>query len=237
MTGTSSGRPLLVEIIGPAGAGKTTLLRTLCSADSGIRAGLDIGRLRFLTALVGKVGPLVPIWVRDHRHDRWFNRRELRSIAFVEAWYRAMEEEGSADLSARVFDHGPLYRLSRLKAFGPDITRSEPFQRWWRVSRERWMGALDLIVWLDAPDDVLLQRVEERGHQYLDATPSGEGKKEFLARYRGVFAEILEHGAAKGPRTLRLRSDERSVEEIADEVLDALASTSARAVPSGGSVG
>ncbi len=237
MNDTADRRPLLVEIIGPAAAGKTSLLHALCSADDKIRAGLDIGRIRFLSTLVGRVGPLLPIWVRDHRHDRWFSKRELKSIAFVDAWYRNIQEGGSADRSAVVFDHGPLYRLSRLREFGPEIARSERFERWWRASRERWMDALDLVVWLDAPDGVLLERVQARGHRYLDATPSREDKDQFLARYRGAFAKIFERGAAEGPRMLRFRSDQRSVGDIAGEVLDAFASESTRAVPHGGSYG
>jgi hypothetical protein len=232
MNGTRSGRPLAVEIIGPAAAGKTSLLRVLCSTDDKIRAGLDIERLRSSSALVRKVGPFLPIWALRHRHDRWFNRREMKSITFLEVWYRELEQRGSTDVLAVVFDHGPLYRLARLKEFGPEITRSEPFERWWHDRRDRWMDALDLVVWLDASDKVLLQRVQDRGHKYLDATPSGEDKHEFLARYRGAIAEILEEGSAdRRPRLLRFRSDQRSVGEIADEVLAAFAPEPTGTVP------
>lgn len=229
--GTGHRRPLLVEIIGPAAAGKTSLLRVLCSTDDKIRAGLDIGPLRSFSALVRKVGLFVPVWVRDRSHHRWFNRKEVKSIVFLEAWYRELEQPGSTDVLAAVFDHGPLYRLARLREFGPEITRTEPFERWWRACRDRWVGALDLVVWLDASDGVLLQRVQDRGHQYLDATPSGEDKHEFLARYRRAFAEVLEQGAAERPRMLLFRSDQKSVDEIADEVLAAFAPEPTGTVP------
>lgn len=215
-------RPLLVEIMGPAAAGKTSLVRALCSADQGIRAGLEIGRARFSGALVGKVGPLLPVWVLDHRDDRWFNRREIKSITFLQAWYRELEQQGSNDIIATIFDHGPVFRLARLKEFGPEITRSATFERWWLACRERWMDVLDLIIWVDAPDEILLQRVAERGHGYLDTASSGEDKHEFLARYRRAFAEILEQGSSNRPNVLRFRSDRRSVVEIADEVLAAI---------------
>lgn len=235
MKGMGDRRPLLVEIIGPAAAGKTSLLRVLCSMDDEIRAGLDIGRLRSFSTLVRRVGPFVPVWVLDRRQHRWFNRKELKSIVFLEAWYQELEQRGSTDVFAAVFDHGPLYRLARLREFGPDITRSEPFERWWRACRDRWLEALDLVVWLDASDGVLLQRVQDRGHQYLDATPSGEDKHEFLARYRKAFAEVLEQGAAQRPRMLHFRSDQRSLDEIAGEVLAAFAPEPTGTVPRDGS--
>ena len=234
MNGTGNRGALLVEIIGPAAAGKTSLLRALCSKDEKIRAGSGMRRVRFLGVLIRNVARFLPVWVRYPLRDRWFDWPELRSIAFVDAWDREMEERGSSDLVTIVLDHGPLYRLARLREFGPKITRSRPFERWWHASRDRWMEALDLVVWLDAPDEVLLGRIQERGHQYLDATPSRERKREFLARYRGVFAEILERGTAERPRILRIRSDERSVSEITSEVLDALISESTRAGPTEG---
>jgi thymidylate kinase len=97
------------------------------------------------------------------------------------------------------------------------------------------MDALDLVVWLDAPDGVLLDRVQARGHRYLDTTSSREQRDQFLARYREAFAKTFEQEAADGPKILRFRSDQRSVGEIASDVLDALASEHTRALRHGGS--
>jgi hypothetical protein len=222
MNGKGRRRPLVVEIMGPAAAGKTSLVRALCATDDRIRAGLAIGPVRFSTAFVRKVVPLVPVWAIDHRNDRWFNRREMKSIAFLEAWHRELEERRPYGVAATIFDHGPVFRLARLREFGPEIARSDTFERWWVASRDRWMDTLDLLVWLDAPDEVLLQRVGERGHGYLDAA-SGEDKHEFLARYRRIFAEIVDRGSMDRPRLLRIRSDQRPVGKIAEDVLAAFA--------------
>ena len=122
---------------------------------------------------------------------------------------------------ATIFDHGPVFRLARLKEFGPEITRSATFERWWVGCRERWMDVLDLIIWVDALTRSS-SRVAGRAHGYLDTAPSGEDKHEFLARYRRAFTEILEQGSSNRPNVLRFRSDRRSVVEIADEVLAAI---------------
>jgi thymidylate kinase len=83
------------------------------------------------------------------------------------------------------------------------------------------LAALDLVVMLDAPDEVLLQRVDQRGHWFLDGNHPQEEKVEFLARYRRAFAEILEGDA---PIVLRFRTDVMPVGTIASEVLSVIGS-------------
>lgn len=221
-------RPLLIEVMGPAAVGKTSLVRTLRSKDDRIRAGLDVPRTRWFPLLAGKVATLLPVWVLRYRRDRWFTWNELKSIAFLDAWYRASQRQTFPDALATVIDHGPVYRLARLREFGPSIVRSEPFQRWWRASLDGWLNALDIVVWLDAPDVILLRRVEERGHWFLSEDRPNADKREFLARYRRAFTETFGMGTGHEPRVIRLRSDQYSLTEMADEVLTALGSAEAR---------
>jgi hypothetical protein len=215
--------PLLIEIMGPAAAGKTTLLRELCSMDETIRGGLNLEKARYVRPSLRRLGVFLPVWALHHRRDRWLDRREMRSIARLETWSRALERTTTAEDSVAVFDHGPLYRLARLREFGPSLTESEPFARWWRGSLTWWLEALDIVVMLEAPDDVLLERVDERGHWFLSGDHAEGEKDEFLARYRRAFDEILE-GAGDTPTILRFRSDEASVKTIAAEVLTVIAS-------------
>jgi RecA/RadA recombinase len=228
-------RPFVVEVMGPAGSGKTTLVRTLCSKSNGVRAGVGIGRVRYIRPLITTVSPLVPLWLRAYREDRWLNRREALSMAWLEAWHRELERRTPLPEAATVFDHGPVYRLALLREFGPRVTGSQRFERWWRSMRTRWLATLDLVVSLDAPDGVLLQRLESRGHWYLSADLAIDEKHAFLARFRGGFSRVLASAEGDGPRIVTFRSDQRSVSEIADGVLAALGTTPMRPIPAEGS--
>ena len=208
---------LMVEIMGPAGAGKTTLIRSLCSQDERIRAGLDLSRAAYVRPALKRLGEFLPVWALHEHRDRWLDRREMRSVARLETWSRALERETATQGSVALFDHGPLYRLARLREFGPALTESETFARWWSGSLARWLRSLDLVVMLEAPDAVLLQRIDARGHWFLSGDHAREEKEEFLARYRRAFSEILE--ATDAPTILRFRTDETSVGKIAAEVL------------------
>ncbi len=221
---TTERRALVVEVMGPALSGKTSLVRSLRARDDRIRAGFDVPRIRWFPFVVAKVAGLLPAWLLHYRRDRWFTWNEMKSMAFLDAWLRAARRQRPAAAVTTVLDHGPVYRLARLREFGPAVTRSERFQRWWRASLEGWLSALDLVVSLEAPDVTLLGRAKERGHWYLSAGHREEEKEEFLARFRTAFAQTLEAGTADMPRVLHVRSDQHTPDEIADEVSAVLGS-------------
>ncbi|HXF37459.1 MAG TPA: hypothetical protein VNO17_09805 [Actinomycetota bacterium] len=221
------GSALLVEVMGPAGAGKTSLVRAMRALDPEIRAGLGVGRAVWFPILVAKVVRLVPLWLLRSPRGRWFTWNELKSMSFLDAWLRAARRRPPG--AAVVLDHGPVYRLARLRAFGPPIVRTPSFARWWRRCLEGWWGALDLIVHLDAPDEVLLERVGARGHWYLSGEDPTEEKVDFLRRYRRAFDETLAEAGSGGPVVLRVRSDRARSEAIAADVLRELRGPGAEA--------
>ncbi len=215
--------------MGPATAGKSSLVRALRASDRGVRADLGVPRWRWFPRLVLRLTPLASAWLVRYRKDRWFTWNEMKSVAFLDSWLRAVRGGRWAFEGTTILDHGPVYRLARLREFGPSVTRSPRFQRWWRSTLEGWLQALDLIVALDAPDGVLLQRADTRGHWYLSGDLAAEEKRTFLARYRRAFSEVLGGQVGSPPTILRVRSDLQTPEEIADQVRAAIGRVTPRA--------
>ncbi len=143
-------------------------------------------------------------------------------MLYLMVWHRAIKRRRQTDDLATVFDHGPIFRLALLREFGPEITRSKLFGRWWRTWLRRWMATLDAVVWVDAPDEVLVSRLRQRGHRFLAAGASDLEMQVFLDRYRTAFEKILASSPNSPPRVMRFRSDEGSVDAIASEVLTGL---------------
>lgn len=221
-TRTSGARPLIVEIMGPAAAGKTTLIRLLCRDGDRIRSGIDVASIRSAGVFTAKAASFFPVWLLRRPRGRWFTWREVKSLAFLDLWSREVERGRPSGVSATLLDHGPLYRLASLREFGPEMAHTERFERWWVAALDRWKGTVDLVVWLDAPDELLLERAERRGHWYLSADGSIEEKHEFLGRYRGALTAMLQGFAEDGPTVLRFGTERTPAPEIADRVLEAL---------------
>jgi hypothetical protein len=210
---------LVVEVIGPAAAGKTTLVRALSAQDARILVGVHVSTMRYVGGALRIARSWLPKSIAHPRRDGWFTWRETKSLVFLDVWYPSVQRARARNCSVTILDHGVLYRLARLQAFGPHLVQSESFERWWRASLDRWMKAIDVVVWLDGSDEVLLRRVESRGHQRLGSIRGDEAKREFLARYRRAFEGLFAQAESHRPKIVRIRSDEGSVDDIAARVL------------------
>jgi hypothetical protein len=213
----------IVELVGVAGSGKTTLLRELTQHNPQIQNGIPVPPLQSLPIYARQTLSLLPLKLGDYRSSRWFTSRELRSMVYLEAWHRNLTVRPPKDRRAVFIDHGPMFRLARLREFGPELTRSQAYERWWNGMLEQWVKTLGFAVWLDAPDSVLLERILARNvwHEVKDKS-TAEGY-DFLVRYREMYERLLSQFAANPNFTLlRFDTSQMSATQIAHSVLTAL---------------
>lgn len=218
----------VLEIIGVAGSGKTTLSRALARRDGRVRTGIPLSRIEPIRLYLCIAAKLLPAYLLHHRHTRWFTREEARAIGYLEAWRRKVQKRDAGGDAITVLDHGPIYRLVLLKAFGPPLTEDHSFRHWWDDAVSRWGASLDLIIWLDASSDVLKKRLRSREQNHVLKKQSEQEVDHFLGRYRAAY----EHVAAallssSGVPLLRFDTNLQSPDRTADAVLTALDGLSA----------
>lgn len=212
----------LIEIAGPAGCGKTTLVDAL-TARIPTRPGVtECGRSCVPVAL--RLMPLLPVgylWT-ELLHGR-FPRDTLRSMVYLEAWLLDRSRSESGDALPTLYDHGPFFRLATLELFGP--RGGAGLDRWWGSMREAWSDAMTLVVWLDAPDEVLLERIRTRDRDHACKQMSDAAARTWLGRYRAGFESALAVLEERRPAdVVRYDTSDKSPDEIADSLLELLAS-------------
>jgi thymidylate kinase len=212
----------VAELIGPAGSGKTTLLEALAERNPDVVPTPEPTRLELLPFYSRHAALLMPGCLTRPLGSLAFREREARAMAYARAWHAPAEALAAAGRHV-VMDHGPLFRLAFLDEFGTPLTRTPVFRRWWERTFELWEGSLDLLIRLNAPDDVLVERVHGRrvGHALKSKTPVDA--RQFLGRYREAFERVIDRFApATRPRVLQIDTSLASVEEVSDLVQDAL---------------
>ncbi len=208
---------LVVELAGPAGAGKTTLARALLAAGGPATAlGVQVGRMGLARGLAS-VGPGL-VTARMSTAGRGWTRDELRSLAYLSAWRKPVSRKPSADQELLLLDHGPVFRLASLLETGHPQTLTPAFRRLWAGLARDWGRLLDVVVWLDAPDEVLLRRIERRTQAHRIRGSDRAGAEAFLDRYRAAYRTTLEAVTSAGARLVELDTTSSPAERQAAQL-------------------
>ena len=215
---------MIAELVGPAGAGKSTVLRILARRDPRIQAGIEVGRWAHAPALAPRVLALLPAaadlaWRAPA--FLWHNARHIARLEGLDAIVSADRSRGADRVIA--FAEGPLFLLTRLLLAAERQPMAGGFLRLWSASAARWTGRLDLVVWLDAPDAVLANRIRGRAKQHRVKGAGDDAIHQFFAEYRRAYGRVLNVcPPARAARLMRLDSATSEPEQLADAILAAL---------------
>lgn len=215
--------PIIVELVGPAGAGKTALLRAISARDPSVRSGLRIERLQFLPLILWHALALAPTAVElfaENTRSWWPGVRQLVRLRTL---HPALARETSSGSRAIILDEGPLFSLTRLSVFQKADVGHGRLGREWRAELARWTSELDVVVWLDAPDHVLSERIRGRDKDHMVKDATEQEMTEFLGRYRSAYLGLLDRVRAAGRvRVVKIETHEHTTDHIAGIILAAL---------------
>lgn len=228
-SGTES-RPYLVEVAGVAGAGKSTLTHLLCQGEA------DCSRADFIHArtpehlayIAHGLPRLLPILAGNLRLRPRLNWADFKLLVYVTEWHRFLNRKPEYDHGCTLLDQGPIYALVRLKAESRG-TSAPAFERWWNQKIELWADQLSAIIWLDAADQVIWDRINDRGQRHRTKGEPLDVGRRFLTKYRRLFEEVLDRvSTTGGPEILRFDTSEIGSEQLAEHLGPILAARSSR---------
>jgi thymidylate kinase len=206
--------PFIAEIIGPAGAGKTTLSQLLKQHD--IRSGLSLWRLRpasLAASAFSSIPNVVAMCVQRKRFD-W---EEMKLVIQHNALLRLLKTETASGYRAVLLDEGAIFALAKLQAFKSAKARGD--DRWLHKLFKAVAAQVNAVIWLDAPDDVLVLRIRERAKPHRMKHRSDIEIANHLSSYRRSFESVVEElTKLNGLQVFRYRTDKLPLEEIAAQV-------------------
>ena len=214
-----TGRSFVAEIIGPAGAGKTTLTQLLRNRNN-VRVGLSVWKLPLWRLSVSALSSLPDLFTfcRRREHLSW---DDLKLVIQHNALLRLISREGAKGYRAVLMDEGNVFALAKLRAFGSDVVKRNEVGSMQNLVN-KVVPALDAVIWLDAPDLVLAQRIRERNKDHRMKNKSDAEITEHLSLYRNSFEGVVDDLRTRNGsslQVLRFSTDQQALEQIAESVL------------------
>jgi AAA domain len=210
-----------IEIVGVAGSGKSTLVQTLCQRHPSCRVA-DILHTRVPAHwpyVVHGLPRLLPLLAASARHRPPLSWDEVKFVVYVSEWHRFLRARREYRSGVTVLDQGPIFALACLLWGRKPVTRRDSFRGWYDEMVERWSVELDAIVWLQAPEEVLLERINSRDQRHEAKGRTALEGLGLLDRHREAYAQLEASIVGLGrPTVLRFDTSTMSPLEIAGEL-------------------
>ena len=218
---------MIVEIVGPAGAGKSTLFQALEKCDPGFQVEFlpPVWNVAYLPFFVKHILLLAPTLVRmQGKGNRNLTRRELAWMAMLQGWPKILKEKAEGDHKLILLDQGPVFLMTILFEFGPESLRNPEIKGYWGKIKEKWIHTLDMLIWLDTSDEILINRIRSRPDKHLMKNKTDQEIIEFLAKYRRAYERLINTFMMNNPeiRVFQMDTGTNSVDDLIRCVLSIL---------------
>jgi thymidylate kinase len=188
-------RAVIVELVGPAGAGKTTLAKGVTAMDATVRSGLSLWglprRRLFRSAMA-----LLPTIVGATVNRTPLRAGELAQMIRLGALRSVVEDEASQH-RVIILDEGPVFALSWLDMFFSRNGDRVPASWRSRVITE-WATLLDVVVFIDASDLTLADRIRTRDKDHMVKDMPDDEIFGFATGFRRAFERAIDELAQVG---------------------------------------
>lgn len=223
---TGHARPTTVEILGPPGSGKSALLEALQTSRSDIiPVSIYWRKPENLSTGMRSALSIAPI-VSERASRRSFSVKHLVWMIRLEAALPIFRRKMVSSNAIAIFDQGPVYTMARLQDLGFRAAEGSRLRSWWERKLDEWARILDLLIVLDAPNEVLIERINKRSkaHVAKDQSKESAGRLVMDERSRyGDLADVLVQSRAV--RVLHFDTSGRSIDEIKQAAIGALHDT------------
>jgi thymidylate kinase len=201
--------PKIIELIGPAGAGKSSAAKNILSTTCDLQTAVSWRDHQFicLKVMINRLPLILKSIGRRQRH--------LKILLGCEVTMKILQQHRQKQvLPCRnlVLEAGPISSLAYLETHnfvGAD--------KWLAELHETMAMTIDSVVWLDASDDTLKARIDDRSKKHQLKNSDKSTAEEFFQIYRQSFSSLV--GKNKVDLPLKFIDTERhSIDQVAEMI-------------------
>jgi thymidylate kinase len=215
-------RGLVIELIGVAGVGKSTLYKALGSKNlpwlicDMVLPVWNISSAPFFFKNISSLAPLLIL--EEITGERLLKRREIAFMALLNGWHKILRKKADQQGKVILIDQGAISMMTYLSVWGPKSLHNDHNQSWWESIYVKWAQTLDILVYLDTKDEIIIDRIRTRSQDHHLKDETVAVMCDWIMKYRILYTQILNRFESNGFRAkvVRIDSGENSVEDIAN---------------------
>jgi len=215
-------RAVVVELVGPAGAGKTTLAEGVSATDTTVLSGLSLWGLprKDLMRSALALAPVIAAAAVRGSKSR-LRAGEIAQMVRLGALRHAVRREADRH-RVILLDEGPVFALSWLDVFFARNGDRVP-AAWRQHVVADWSQLLDVVVFIDASDVTLAERIRTREKPHMVKDRPDTEIYGFSAGFRKAFDAVIAEFAKGGHLMVdALNTDRIPVEQSASHLMATL---------------
>lgn len=219
---TEQNRGLVVELVGLAGAGKSSVYQALQKKVTWIVEDYFVWDFSSIPFIIKNIIPLIPILIRLlGKGNKPLTRQDLACLVLLNGWPEILRKKVYNSTKVILIDQGSISLMAYLSMCGPQSLHNANFQGWWQKIYEKWIQVLDIVVWLDTSEEVLIRRIRDRQQDHHIKLKSVRESREWLMRYRSAYEVVVNRLELNNHRMrlLRIDSGNNSIDAIVETVI------------------
>lgn len=220
-----SGAPRFIELIGPAGAGKSSFAEALVQTCEQVETGTPpyFRKYADLPFFIKNSVKFLPVFIQLLLDPEQKNPtpRQIIWMITLQGWHQNMNVKKTSSKEVTFLDQGPIFIMTDLYRFRCLNLHNKVIKKWWVEVIKNWARTLDMVVWLDSPNEILIERIRRRSKWHLMKNRNDADLAFFLEDYRNCFNRILSslHLYNKNIRVIRFNTSRESMEGMVDRLL------------------
>jgi thymidylate kinase len=126
--------------------------------------------------------------------------------------------------STLVLDEGPIFHMAYLQIYGSDVLNSPTARSWWEKIYTQWSQTLALVVLLDAPDLILIERIRARKKESAVKTKGNDYAVKYITNLREKYEYLLDKLTTKNKNltVFRFDTDQVLLDQVYSKVFASL---------------
>lgn len=209
----------IIQLCGLYGAGKSTLRSRMTMSDINcLRWDYRLPRFRNLHRFFLSALWIIPALIIAGIDADWFKR--LKLVLYLEVLAQDLLRYKHAMKEILLWDEGPIALHAFLRVRIGKCRNQFIVDRILDMNIRKIARVLDGMIWLDAPDQILIQRVRSRPQPHMLKNRSWDDACRFYGQYRCVYEQMIITWKNHGVQMLQVMTNQCTPDEVEKRVFE-----------------